>query len=415
MRKEPYLETSVKNGKIKIVEKLIKKGIDMREHDFILVDAIKGGHVAIFKLLLENGAIINNRTMYYAAKKGNMEIVKLLMEKSGQKWRYDLKDAAEGGNMDIVKLFIKNGATNYKNGFIGAAGSGSVDILNFMLKKDPGIAKDGRSVRGAFIEASTFGHMNILKILSLSKFNKSEVNYSDFFERAAAWGHVNIVARFASHSKNWDNSLINASQGRDETGYPSVVKYLLKRGKFITNEGIIKAYNITKNSEIKRLLRADKRVKGIVLKMRKTSYVCTIKLVFNATEYGDGDVGYCKNTRASTPTNAELRTHMESKGRLKEFVTDIVGYTQFYKDIRDISIDDQLNIRFTVTVDPTTSSRGIPGSAAEVKDEIDFSNQSFADGCYEGNSSNECHYPDANNEECSLGELRYTVIDVVPT
>lgn len=415
------LRSAVRKGKKALVEKMIKKDVGILERDgFILDHAIKGGHTPIVKLLLERGVKVGWGDLVRAAESGNMEMVKLILERSdiNDVRGFDLskaaRGAARGGNLNIVKFFIDKGANDYAGALVGAAEGGHMSVFKYILKMDPALYSNAYAVNKAYTGAADGGHTHILAFLKKPKFNCSSINYERALNGSAHDGHVNVVKMVAPKVKLWDYALVDASYSyKYKQGHLPVVQYLVSHAKRkkLSKEAIVKAYNITKNQKIKKLLRANALVKGLSLKLKMKSYKCVIQLVYVPLQHKCG-----KRRRARQPPNpstSEIYKYFSEKGRLGEFVKDIVGYDPTYKNIRGVAMDKSLNIEFTVDVDALSwRQASAPTNEKEVAADIAFANQSFADGCYEGSSDNECHYPDADDKECAIGEFAYKVLSV---
>lgn len=385
MSRKTKLLSAVKKGKKALVEKLLKKNIGIDKH-YIIGHAIQGGNIEILKLLLENPEIYSSRfDVSVAGKSGNINIVKLLIDHLTTKYSpYDL----------------------YARAFIGAAEGGHMHALRYLLKMEPAFYNDADVVRKAYTGAADMGHVHVLAFLKKSRFNRSAVDYERALNGSASRGHLDVVKRVAPKVKCWDLALLEASYSyKYKQGHLPVIQYLVRHAKHkLSKEAIVKACNITKNRKIKKLLRANALVKGVSLKIKMKTYRCVIQLVY---------VPLSDQRHRPNPSTSEIYKYFSEKGRLGEFVKDIVGYDPTYKNIRGVAMDKSLNIEFTVDVDALSwRQASTPTNEKEVAADIAFANQSFADGCYEGSSDNECHYPDARDKERAVGEFAYKVLDV---
>ena len=157
------LINAAKNGNLKEVKALIKKGADVNaineDYDNPLDIAIFMENVAIVKLLIDNGVDVNigyyegQTPLMYASRKGLLDIAKLLIG-AGAQIEIDVEDfsgytaliwASETGHTDIVKLLIANGAdVNYKSSEGRTALNTSLDFDNkemIKLLKDVGATR----------------------------------------------------------------------------------------------------------------------------------------------------------------------------------------------------------------------------------------------------------------------------------
>ncbi|KAH8747739.1 ankyrin repeat-containing domain protein [Diaporthe sp. PMI_573] len=143
--------------------------------DAALPWAAGGGHEAIVKLLLEQGADVNamdelgRSALGWAAGRGHEAIVKLLLEQGAdvKSARSALSSAAEGGHEAIVKLLLEQGADVNAKHEVGssalssAALGGHEAIVKLLLEQ----GADVKSARSALSSAAWGGHEAIVKLL----------------------------------------------------------------------------------------------------------------------------------------------------------------------------------------------------------------------------------------------------------
>ena len=158
MSTRPKLLQATLDGKMDIIEELIKKGADVNTTD---KNGVTSLHIAatkkiikLIRLLVEKGANVNATThlgitpLHHAAINGDLEIGKFLIANGAEVNASadfaitPLHFVAKNGHTELAKLLIENGANvnaTDKNGvsvFEYAAISGNLDIARLLIKNN---------------------------------------------------------------------------------------------------------------------------------------------------------------------------------------------------------------------------------------------------------------------------------------
>jgi ankyrin repeat protein len=103
-------------GDLLALQELIAKKVDIRTNDdWALQLAALHGHMAIVRLLCENGADVHaagDMPLRWAAEGGHIEIVKFLLERGADRAANNnvaIRMAAKNGHFDTVALLVKRG------------------------------------------------------------------------------------------------------------------------------------------------------------------------------------------------------------------------------------------------------------------------------------------------------------------
>ena len=172
------LNNSALNGDKAMVEHLViwegsTVDIGANGGDWALINASRGGHAEIVKLLLEAGVNIfseGGRALTSASALGHAEVVRLLLAAADSdlpEWQFDLYNqslppASSNGHVEIVRMLLAAGA-------------------------------DADAVDGsALYVASVHGHVEVLRILLEAGAISHAVN-DRILERAEKNGHAEVV------------------------------------------------------------------------------------------------------------------------------------------------------------------------------------------------------------------------------
>ncbi|KAL4959122.1 uncharacterized protein BDV14DRAFT_194052 [Aspergillus stella-maris] len=235
-------------------------GLEPTKHFTDLMLASYCGHSATAKLLLENGAEIDAKDVYYgqtplswAAENGHAAVIKLLLEtgnvdvdsKDSQAGRTPLSWAAENGHVAVVKLLLESGKVDvdskdsqYENGHEA--------IVKLLLKtgKVDVDSKDSQYGQTPLSWAAEKGHEATVKLLLET--GKVDVNSKDSqsggtpLSWAARYGHE-AVAKLLLETKNMDVDSQDSQAGRTPLswaagyGHAAFVRLLLETGKVDVN------------------------------------------------------------------------------------------------------------------------------------------------------------------------------------
>jgi ankyrin repeat protein len=161
------LRIASEKGYLKIVKLLLENGANVNDQ-YALLTAIKNNYLEITKLLIENGADVNannGAALAGASQRGHLEIVKLLLSPTVGADVNASKALAVASDLEIVKFLIENGAdVNANNGVAldYASRNGNLEIVKFLLENGADVnANNGAALAGA----SQRGHLEIVKLL----------------------------------------------------------------------------------------------------------------------------------------------------------------------------------------------------------------------------------------------------------
>ncbi|PQE29210.1 multiple ankyrin repeats single kh domain protein [Rutstroemia sp. NJR-2017a BBW] len=188
------LQAAVKSGDIDLVQLFISIGAEVNAasaESFVgcrtaLQTAVYKRDITLVKLLLDAGANANDGrhgVMTLAARSGNTEILRLLLENGATindpltENHTPLQAAAKGGHHEIVKFLLELGADVHAPAVMdygvtalqGAVMSGSMRMAKYLIKNGADVAAPG-SKRGSAVEiAAEYGRLDMLKLLLLQK------------------------------------------------------------------------------------------------------------------------------------------------------------------------------------------------------------------------------------------------------
>lgn len=224
----------VENSQFKIVEILIKNGVDIhKDDDESLIFSCKHGNIRLAKLLIENGANVNAKNgepLFHSCKNGNIEIVKLLIENGANihdNNEQSLKISCEYNHIELVKLLIENGANihyNNEQSLKISCINNHIEIIKLLIKNKADIHANNNVVLRF---SCKYGNIELVKFLIKNGANIHE-NDEEALRFSCAKGHTEIVKILIEHGANihvrWDEAL-SISYRRN---HMEVVKILLK-------------------------------------------------------------------------------------------------------------------------------------------------------------------------------------------
>ena len=209
--------TNVKGQNLDLVKVLLDRGANPnsaingdRPRQTPLLAAVGAGNVAMVKLLIECGAVVNSLANYgytrtplqLAAEKGEIEIIKELLLHSADvnaapnddHGATALQFAAIGGYIGIAKLLLDNHAdVNFPRAKLGgrtaleaAAEHGRLDMVQLLLNWGVQVTGPGQQQYDKAVEfAKSHGHMAISRVLKkhhawISNYPQEDYNLLDF-------------------------------------------------------------------------------------------------------------------------------------------------------------------------------------------------------------------------------------------
>ncbi len=244
-------------GNDKMVRLLLEKGADpnacIGEYGWTpLMYASKYGNFSIVKQLVEGGADIDaidsdgRNAVRYAGDKGYQHIVDYLNSKATP----DLISAAYHGETEVVKILIENGADiNERNSrgmtaLMGAAINGHTESIIYLLENGSKIDMSG-TLGTALMIAIRQGKTDTANLLIArgADSNVASVDGGTALMLAAVHGHADIVAKLIKNGAN-----VNTADKHGETalwyasgeGHTDVLRQLLDNGarsKMKTHKG----------------------------------------------------------------------------------------------------------------------------------------------------------------------------------
>ncbi len=245
-------------GDLEMARLLLENGAPVNEQtdDGItaLVYAVVEGHVEVASLLLENGAPVNEQTddgitvLMHAVVEGHVEMARLLLENGAPVNEQTddgvtvLMHAVVEGHVEMARLLLENGAPvneqtdNGRTALIYAATEGHVEIARLLLENGaPVNEQTDDSDRTALMYAASEGHVEVVRFLVESG---ADIHIQDAYSNttlmyAAFAGHVEVARLLLENG-----ALTNAQAGNGNTalmyaaseGYVEVVRFLVESG-----------------------------------------------------------------------------------------------------------------------------------------------------------------------------------------
>lgn len=272
-----------KSGQLGVVKYLLRR-TDQRNLIYTLFDrkiallqAIRGNHVAVVKLLLgikdnpsyrdqialkvfqissmlfSNGPLFTSLGDYLveACKKGNLNIIQAFVDQHPSLNFTDgnhstpLIEAAKGASPEAVKLLLALGASpdfNIANGFtplIEASKQGRVNNARLLLNRGAQVDRVNRSGRTALMGASLRNAENIAELLVA---RGADVNVKDFMDRTALMEASAVGSEGIARLLIKEGSDVNAKDKKGRTclmeasdsGSEGIAQELVKKGADMT-------------------------------------------------------------------------------------------------------------------------------------------------------------------------------------
>jgi ankyrin repeat protein len=264
--KTTLLATAALGSNIDMVQLLLSRGAQIVTNgtrgNNALENAAGGGHEQVMRLLLENGANVNEEPGLYstgtalqcAAANGHLPIVQLLLELSAdieayrgssQNWEPTLIRAANSTSEPTAILLLKHGANRQARSLSGetalhiAAKLGKNNLLTHLLESGTNPNEHTSAGETALHIAATYGHHDLIPHLSQygasidATSHKTDGELETALHLAAKNGHEEFVSRLIKtgasvHSRTsvGNTALIYAASN----GHSNVVELLLRGG-----------------------------------------------------------------------------------------------------------------------------------------------------------------------------------------
>ena len=163
------LTWACQSGDLIAVEALLDKGVSveaMDESGTPLIRGVEGQNIAVVKLLLEKGANVNSRDIFFksplhvAAAHGNMSILKLLIENgadvAAQDDKYDtpLHKACQNNKLEAVQYLFEK-SFKIETMFISGNINPDSEAAKFLQKRGVKLVKYGSHERSCYETART--------------------------------------------------------------------------------------------------------------------------------------------------------------------------------------------------------------------------------------------------------------------
>ncbi len=221
----------------------------------ILTCASSSGYVDLVKLLIENGADVNQdygSPLFYACRSGNVEIINILIE-NGIKfstYKNPFIAAVENGNMDVIEILIKNGFYTEENLILSAAFSlqeRNIELFEYLIEYIPDVTAEGNML---LKKACMFGNGEVLGEL-LDKIKDKKFDYETLFGIAIDYRNKEclkeLIDRSVNIDKYKDEALVLACRRKNNI---DIVKMLVEYGSDVNSNKGMPLYNACKAESI---------------------------------------------------------------------------------------------------------------------------------------------------------------------
>lgn len=228
---------AAKKGDMKKVASLLKIGINPNLKDRTGITALycasENGHLEVVKLLLENGADIDDFDFSLMIWEGYWEIVKPLIERGANiDFTFLLYEASRAGQLELVKISIEKGVdvnTRNRDGWTaleGASSGGHSDVVKLLVEKGANVnAQDenGQTALHCADGSEPVEEYFYLKVITCLIENGANVNVQDkngntplhkFLNNTSIAGDLKIAKLLIEKGAD-----IEAKNNKDETPF----------------------------------------------------------------------------------------------------------------------------------------------------------------------------------------------------
>ena len=235
-------------------EVMIMKGFRKSSESTPLYFAAEAGLWDVVKVLIEKGAEVNEidsnkvTTLMFAAKAGNAEIVQLCIKNGANVNASNLicgstiSLACESGNLEIVRILVQNGASVHEKSLLGKViQGGNFDILKYLVENGANVNPPvNSSLFSPLISAVKAGNLEMTKFLVENGTNVNAICSTGLtaLKKAAEVGNLEIVTFLVEQGAKVSSPIIDSPLHHAiKGGNPDVVRFLLDNGaKMITKE-----------------------------------------------------------------------------------------------------------------------------------------------------------------------------------
>ena len=234
-------------------KEVLKKCINEKtDKDFLLRVAIMSGNIENVKYLLDCGAdlrFIGEKSymngLRYAVRYNNIEMVKYLLTVNSEDIDECLFISAENKNMDIIKLLVENGADiNNKKAFEAVLKDNQKDIIEYFLNNGFNVnEKDSLFNERYYVRA--FNHCDLETINMIAnksvKLNSEELVYA--VHNSILQGNLDLLIYLKGLGADVNKSKVYEDNSESELpiyiavgkGYLDIVKFLVENGANINS------------------------------------------------------------------------------------------------------------------------------------------------------------------------------------
>jgi len=234
------LECAVRNGHEAIVRMLLDHGV--QPNHWAMETVIKNNDEALVHLFLESG-MDRNQALCYAADCGSEAIVRVLLENNAGAYNAQeaLECATRKGYEAIVRLLLDHGARPDQSALEATLRNNREAILRLFLER-------GMDESKALCYAADCGHESFVRIV-LEK-NTNAHNAQKALECATRNGHEKIVQLLLTHGARLDRTALEVAL---ENNHEEIIGLFLDRG-MDRNEAMQCATNCKREATVQSLL-----------------------------------------------------------------------------------------------------------------------------------------------------------------
>jgi ankyrin repeat protein len=227
---------AINNKNLEIAKFLIEHGANIKidDHCLLLYKASVNNDVEMVNFLINNGSAINPskindlQPIEGASMRGHLEVVKILIENGAYLDYRSVANACINGHLHVVKILVENGAKirGFDHAISYASKYNHLEIVNYLIEKGADIHADNdRSIRNA-------SKNNNFKMVELLVENGADIHADDDYAiRNASENNnfemVKYLIEKGIHISTKDNYIINTAS---KNGNLEMVKYLVEKG-----------------------------------------------------------------------------------------------------------------------------------------------------------------------------------------